>query len=177
MKTYNRVIVAGALGCVAGSILTAQVVRGQGSDPLQGSLSHISFAVRDVDKTARDFGALFGVEAGPSTTYRDVPWGPRFGDKVMHGKVVGFAVNGVRFEFIEPLDGESPWKDFIEEKGEGVHHIGFSVADVQLAREALEAKGGTWVQDYMGFAAYVDMHPVVPITFEITPGAPGRRNQ
>ena len=95
----------------------------------------------------------------------------------MHGKIAGFSVNGVRFEFIEPLDGESPWKDFLEEKGEGVHHIGFGVANVQLAREALEAKGGTWVQDYMGFAAYVDMHPVVPITFEVTPGAPGRGNQ
>ena len=76
MTTYTRVIVAGALGCVIGSIVTAQVVRGQSSDPLQGTLSHVSFVVHDVDKTARDFGALFGVEAGPSTVTEMFHTGP-----------------------------------------------------------------------------------------------------
>ena len=176
MKMSTSVIVAGICGCVVGSMATAQLVSSQGSNPLEGTLSHVSFAVRDVDHTAQVFADVFGVEAPPSTIYRDLPYGPRFPGKVMHAKSTNVRVNDVSFEFIEPLDGESPWKDFIEEKGEGVHHIGFSVADVQLAREALEAKGGTWVQDYMGFAAYVDMHPVVPITFEITPGAPDRGN-
>ena len=128
--------------------------------------------MRDVDKTAKAFADVFGTEAGPSRVYRDIPYGPRFGDKVMHGKVAGFSVNGVRFEFIEPLDGESPWKDFIDAKGEGIHHVGFSVPNVHEAREALEAKGGTWTQNYMNRAAYVDMNPVLPITFEVTPSAP-----
>lgn len=177
MKMSTSVIVAGICGCVVGSMATAQLVSSQGSNPLEGTLSHVSFAVRDVDHTAQVFADVFGVEAPPSTIYRDIPYGPRFPGKVMHAKSTNVRVNGVSFEFIEPLEGDSPWKDFIDERGEGIHHVGFNVPNVQQAREALEAKGGTWTQAYMDFAAYVDMQPVLPITFEVTPGAPPGGNR
>ena len=172
MKTIARTVAVGVFGCMVGAIVTVQIVRGQSSNPLEGGLSHISFAVSDVDDASQAFAGVLGVEANPSAEYRDIPYGPRFPDKVMQAKVSSFMFNGVMFEFIEGLEGDSPWKDFVEANGDGVHHIGFSVPNVTEAREYLESKGGTWTQDYMGFAAYIDMNPILPITFEVTPAAP-----
>lgn len=143
MTPPTRIVAAAAAGGLVGSLFTAQLVRGQAPRPLDGNLSHISFSVLDVDKTAKAFADLFGVTAAPAKTYRDIPWGPDFPGKVYHGKIAQVRVNNVGFEFIEPLEGESPWKDFLTQHGEGIHHVGFSVADVPEAVSVLKAKGAS----------------------------------
>ena len=127
-----------------------QLVHGQAkpTSPLDGTLSHVSFAVTDVEKTAKAFGAVFGVSVPAAHEARDIPWGAEYPGRVMNGKLTSFVVNGVRFEFIQPLDGESPWKDFIKKNGDGIHHIGFEVKDVAAARKALQAKGGETIRRY-----------------------------
>jgi hypothetical protein len=175
MKTRSRLVVSAILGCVVGSLVTAQFVRGQAGTPLEGSLSHISFVVNDVDQTMKAFGKVFGVEGKPAQTYRDVPWGPDFPGKVMHGKIGQLRINNIGFEFIQPLEGESPWKDHLTKKGEGVHHIGFSVADVPAAVAVLRSKGGKQTQGYSPTVIYMDMNGAgLPITFEITGGYKGQ---
>ena len=172
MNGHLKVIIGTVAGCVVGSLMTAQLVRGQAQapSPMDGKLSHISFAVTDVEKTAKAFGAVFGVNVPAAKEYRDIPWGPRFPGKVMHGKLVALSINGVSFEFLQPLEGDSPWKDHIKKGGDGIHHVGFSVKDVNAARDYLESKGGKQTQYYGGFAAYVDMHGAgLPVTFEVTP--------
>ena len=170
MTLHTRIVAAAAAGCLVGSLFTVQLVRGQAARPLDGNLSHISFSVRDADKTAKAFADLFGVPAAPAKTYRDIPWGPDFPGKVYHGKVAQVRVNNVGFEFIEPVDSESPWSDFITQKGEGLHHVGFSVADAPAAVQWLRAKGGKQTQKYLT-TNYVDMHGAgVPTTFEVTGG-------
>ena len=144
MRSYARTIDAGACGCSIGALATAHIAQGQSSNPLEGGLSHVSFAVHDVEQTAHAFAEVLGVEASPPTEYPDIPYGPRFPGKVMHAKMSSFVFNGVMFEFIEGLEGESPWKDFVDANGDGVHHVGFSVPNVEKAREYLESKGGTW---------------------------------
>jgi catechol 2,3-dioxygenase-like lactoylglutathione lyase family enzyme len=175
MNARTRIVVAATAGCLVGSVVTSQLVQGQAkaAGPLDGTLSHISFAVTDVEKTAQAFGSVFGVPVPKPQVFRDIPWGPKFPGKVMHGKLISLGINGVSFEFLEPLDGESPWKDHITESGDGVHHIGFAVKDVAAAREALEAKGGTQTQGFAEWASYVDMHGAgLPITFEVTSTPP-----
>jgi len=171
--------VAAAGGCILGSAVTAQLVHGQAKPPgpLDGKLSHIAFAVTDVDKTVKAFADVFGAPAPPIREYRDIPWGPEYPTKVMNGRIASLVVNGVSFEFIQPLDGDSPWKDFIKKSGDGIHHIGFEVKDVPAARKALQAKGGHWTQFYANWANYVDMHDAgVPATFEVTSApAPGEK--
>jgi methylmalonyl-CoA/ethylmalonyl-CoA epimerase len=140
---------------------------------VQGSLSHIGFAVKDVQKTAQAFASVFGVDVPKAQDFRDIPWGPRFPGRVMNVRRIGLQINGVTFEFLQPLDGESPWAEFLAAGGEGIHHIGFSVKDVTEARNYLEAKGGKQTQAFGAVANYVDMHAAgLPITFESTPSAP-----
>ncbi len=173
MKGYLKVVAGALVGCVVGATVAVQVVKGQAKQaptPVEGKLSHISFAVADAEKTAKAFGAVFGVPVAPAKDFRDIPWGPRFPGKVMHGRLTSLMINGVSFEFLQPLDGESPWKDYIKNGGDGVHHIGFNVADVTKAREYLESKGGKQTQAFASWASYVDMHGAgLPITVEVTP--------
>ena len=178
MKLKIRMTLAAILGCVVGSVATAQLVQGQGQQkpgPLTGTLSHISFAVSDVEKTAKAFGDLFGVPVPKPQTFRDIPWGPEFPGKMMHGKLISMQINGVSFEFLQGLDGESPWKEHVQKHGDGVHHIGFAVKSVPEAQAALKAKGGKQTQAFAEWASYMDMHAAgLPITFEITtPPPPG----
>lgn len=171
MRTRSAFVLTGLAGCVVGSLVTSQVVRGQAGTPLEGSLSHISFVVHDVDKTMQAFGGAFGVSGKPAQTYRDVPWGPEFPGKMMHGKIGQLRINNVGFEFIQPLEGESPWKEQLTRSGESVHHIGFSVADVPAAVALLRSKGGKQTQGYAPTVVYMDMHGAgMPITFEVTAG-------
>ena len=46
-----------------------------------------------------------------------------------------------QIEFIQPLEGESIYKKFLEEKGGGIHHVGFYVKDIKEAMKSIEAKG------------------------------------
>jgi catechol 2,3-dioxygenase-like lactoylglutathione lyase family enzyme len=177
MTKAQTSLAAAALGCAVGWFANGQLAFGQGGTqqptPVQGQLSHISFAVADVEKTAKAFADVFGVAMQKPQDFRDIPWGPRFPGKKMNTRRIGLTINGVSFEFLQPLDGESPWKEFIEKSGDGVHHIGFSVASVPAAREYLESKGGVQTQAFSEMANYVDMHKAgLPITFEVTPGAP-----
>jgi catechol 2,3-dioxygenase-like lactoylglutathione lyase family enzyme len=178
-KRQTALAVAAAAGCLVGWFAHAQIAHGQAqaqrSTPVEGKLSHVAFAVADVEKTAKAFADVFGVEVPKAQDFRDIPWGPRFPGKTMSTRRIGLNINGVSFEFLQPLEGESPWKDFIKKSGDGVHHIGFSVPSVAAAREYLESKGGIQTQQYSDAANYVDMHNAgLPITFEVTPLPPQR---
>ena len=184
MTVNSKIAVAAAAGCLVGWLSNAQLVQGQQGPqptqkptPVQGTLSHLSFAVRDVQKTAGAFADVFGIEnVAKPMDFRDIKWGPAFPGKVMHVRRMGFNINGVTFEFLQPLEGDSPWKDFMAKAGDGLHHIGFNVPDVAKGRAYLESKGGVQTQDYQGIAAYIDMEKAsLPMTFELTPLPPQKK--
>jgi len=60
-------------------------------------------------------------------------------------------VGSMKLELIQPLEGESIYKEFLEEKGEGVHHIAsYEVDDLDRALAGFKELGikvlqsGTW---------------------------------
>lgn len=44
-------------------------------------------------------------------------------------------------ELIEPVEGESVWRDFLNEKGEGVHHLKYEVDSLNEAIRYFKEKG------------------------------------
>lgn len=173
MKMRSSTVVTGVVGFILGAVLTPALLQGQAPSKMAGTLAHIAFAVHDVDKTAAAFADVFGVKVSPGRVARNVPFPPSYGGATMNVKFTQFTANGVVFELLEPLDGASPWKDFMEKHGEGVHHIGFNVADSTEARTMLEAMGGKWTQAASPTSAYVDMQSKLPITFEVFGPRPG----
>ena len=159
--------ITGVVGFILGALLTPVLVQGQASSAMTGTLAHIAFATKDVDKMGAAFSDVFGVKVNPGRVVRNVPFPPSYGGATMNVKFVQFTANGVVFELLEPLDGASPWKDFIAKHGEGVHHIGFNVGNSTEARTMLESMGGKWTQAASPTSAYIDMEPKLPITFEV----------
>lgn len=94
------------------------------------SLNHIGIAVKSLDDQkgfyADTLGAEFeGIENVPS-------------QKV---KVAFYKLNDVRLELLEPTDPESPIAKFIEKRGEGLHHMAFTVDDLQARIDELKEEG------------------------------------
>jgi methylmalonyl-CoA/ethylmalonyl-CoA epimerase len=94
------------------------------------ALNHVGIAVRSID-AQRSFyeeilGAAFeGVELVPSQRVR----------------VAFFRVHDVRLELLEPTDEESPVAKFLEKRGEGLHHLAFTVDDIQARIAELQSAG------------------------------------
>lgn len=56
-------------------------------------------------------------------------------------KTAFFKVGQTKIELLEPTSEDSAVAKFIEKRGEGVHHIAFSVNGVQVALDEVAAKG------------------------------------
>ena len=90
----------------------------------------IALVVKDIDKTITEYAKLFGL---PKPDVFEVP-----DESIAHTKFKGektttraklavFDLGQVILEITQPDDEPSSWKDFLEQKGEGIHHIAFMV--------------------------------------------------
>jgi len=67
----------------------------------------------------------------------------------------------MQLELIQPNGEKSTWQDFLDTKGEGIHHIAFKVKDTEAILETCREKGIKCVQqgkygDASGEYAYLD---------------------
>lgn len=56
-------------------------------------------------------------------------------------KVAFFLVGGVRLELLEPTDPSSTVQAFIEKRGEGLHHVAYTVDDIRARIAELKNEG------------------------------------
>jgi methylmalonyl-CoA/ethylmalonyl-CoA epimerase len=116
------------------------------------SIDHISYAVTDIDKTVEAWSRLYGI--GP-WTYRenggsDVkgrPWKIR----------MAFAYVGpIEIELVQCVEGRIFQSKFLDKWGEGVHHLGFHVDDVDSETARLTGEGARLLIHDPGKFAYLD---------------------
>lgn len=100
----------------------------------------IGIVVRDVEKAAKKYAELFGIEmpnirpAFPNIVYRGTK-------PTVTGKICSFPMGNMTLELVEPGEGDSSWKEYLDEHGEGVHHIGLMVNDLEKAYEVFAENG------------------------------------
>ena len=99
--------------------------------PRLPGLFHIGWVVRDCAAAQAELSARLGM--GPFVSFGDEL---RFDQALVHGKPTPFALKiafgalgGVLLELLEPLDDRSPHAEFLAERGEGMHHLAYLVAD------------------------------------------------
>ncbi len=119
------------------------------------TICQVGLVVRDIEKSAKHYAELFGMEipriiltapeSEAHTRYKNAPTQAR-------AKLAFFDMGSLSLELIEPVGGPSTWKDFLDEKGEGVHHLAFRVKGTDAVTRGLENKGIPVVQqgDYTG---------------------------
>jgi len=130
---------------------------------------HIGVVVKDMDRTIQLLSSTFGI--GPWNT-----WERRYPEEqITVGKGpfsyrVAFAALGpIELELIEVLEGSTIHADFLNTRGEGIHHIGFRVSDLQKPVTALQQQGIDVLQSAFregGRYAYMDPTEFGGIMFE-----------
>ena len=105
-----------------------------------GDPYHIGVAVRDLVEAMPRFQELLGL--GPwGRIDAEVPAVFR-GAETVSGVRSAFARLGSMYvELVEPTVGDVPAKTFLDERGEGIYHLGYWIDDIQAAIEAAGARG------------------------------------
>ncbi len=135
------------------------------------NLCQIAIVVKSIDETVKFYTEVFGI--GPfEIREANFPTATYYGKKAGYRGKRAFAQLGpVTLELIELIEGKTVHEDFLKEKGEGLHHIGFNVKDLDKC-EAEARKAGLKVvqgfrrEDGSGFA-YVDSDRVGGAMFEL----------
>jgi len=83
-------------------------------------ISHIGIAVKNIDEVLPYYEKSLGMKC---TAREEVA-----SQKV---KVAFFPVGDTRIELLEPTSPESPIAKFLEQKGEGIHHIAFDTDNIE----------------------------------------------
>ncbi|MDR2589507.1 MAG: VOC family protein [Oscillospiraceae bacterium] len=141
------------------------------------TLTQVALVVNDIEKTKTRLAALFGIEPPPTIEAGD----PTITKTHVHGKLTPdarcrmafFSVGeNVQLELIEPNEVSSVWRDFLNEKGEGIHHIAFGVKGMDNVVKACEDFGMKEVQkgfygDASGCYSYLDPGDGLPFILEL----------
>ena len=115
----------------------------------EDAVMQICFVTPDALKSARWFADLTGKPLPPEGRAAE----PAEARAVYNGqpaevgcKIRMFAFGNIDVEFLEPGPEKSAWRDLLEEKGPGCHHIAFRTRNITERGKYLEAKGHRMVQ-------------------------------
>lgn len=107
-------------------------------------VAQIGIVVRDIEKTCEEFSKIFGVEKPniiitdayekSRTEYRGKPTYAR-------AKLAFFNFQNIVIELIEPDENPSTWREFLDNYGEGIHHLGFEIKGMKEKIENFERLG------------------------------------
>jgi methylmalonyl-CoA epimerase len=93
-------------------------------------IDHVGIAVRDLDEAIERYRLALGAEP----VHRE----RMEGDGVEEAL---FRVGASFVQLLAPTGPDTPVGRFLERRGEGVHHVGYRVADVSAAIATLEGQG------------------------------------
>ena len=106
--------------------------------------TQVAIVVKDIKKTSKAFAELLSVDV-PQWSITDTE------DKAhtrcrgeptqARAKLAFFDLGSLALELIEPVGGPSTWQNFLDTKGEGIHHIAFNVKNMDERIAAFEAGG------------------------------------
>ncbi len=100
-------------------------------------IDHVGIACRDLATTIAFYESAFGL----TVVSREVNEEQGVREAMLH--VADAPVGSSYVQLLEPLRPDTPVGRFLERRGEGIHHIGYGVADIT---SALAAVGGTGVR-------------------------------
>ena len=113
-------------------------------------MMQVGIIVEDIEKSAKAWATFLGSEGIPEiivasghelnpTEYKGKPSDAK-------AKLAFFQLDNITVELIEPLGGPSTWQDFLDTKGEGIHHIAFNIMGMEKHIKSFEASGIPMIQ-------------------------------
>ncbi len=121
---------------------------------------HICIVVRDIEKTKRYYESI-GI--GPWVDYPPLVEYTKLNvideEGFFNTRFVYTKIGDLQLQLVQPGEGKTIYKEFLEKKGEGVFHIGFEVAEIdpmdkQLTDNGLKILASGRRDDGSGFSYY-----------------------
>ncbi len=91
-------------------------------------IHHIDFLVRHMDQAIAQYTRIFGVQIENRI-------------KIQGVELAYFHIGDVLIALISPVDLQSPLQKQLDEKGEGLMHMGCEVESLEVAVQAMKANG------------------------------------
>jgi methylmalonyl-CoA/ethylmalonyl-CoA epimerase len=109
------------------------------------SLYHVAIAVRNIGEVER----LYQKALGLKVTHREV-----VEEQGVRSSILEPEDGGATIELLEPLSNDSPISKFLEKRGEGIHHICFTVDNIELTLKRLKEQGVQLIDESPRLGAY-----------------------
>ncbi len=125
-------------------------------------VDQIGIVVKDMEATMNFYEKMFGIEPFPTVESAVDSAKLRIGS---------FQLGEVQIELIQVLEGETIHSKFLEKRGEGLHHLGFFVEDIEkelarIKKEGIEVLERGTVLGVVKFA-YLDTKKVLGVVLEL----------
>jgi len=113
-------------------------------------MMQVGIIVKDIEKSAKAWANFLGNDEVPEvivasgselnpTEYKGEPTDAK-------ARLAFFQLDNITIELIEPLGGPSTWQEFLDTKGEGIHHIAFDINGMNKHVKNFEANGIPMIQ-------------------------------
>lgn len=134
--------------------------------------SHFGYVTLDMERSIKNLQKYFGI--GPFTRMIPNYLNKRYRGKPQDFKMeLAFArVGNIVYELIQVIQGETVYGDFLNEHGEGIHHLGYEISDLAKWTEAYKKVGVEPIMsgERMGVKwAYFNTQEIVVELLERTP--------
>jgi len=100
------------------------------------NLDHVGIAVYDLDEAIREYEAKYGVVP----LYRETVEAQGVEEAMI-------PVGGSFIQLLRPLAADTPVGRFLERKGQGLHHVAYTVASITAALDHLKGQGATLIDE------------------------------
>ncbi len=134
-------------------------------------IGQIGVVVRDLDSAVKYYSEVLGIGPFRLADGRDIP------DTTYRGrheplklKQAWALMGDVELELIQVLSGESTHTEFLATKGEGLHHLGFFVEDLEKELDKAKKQGIGVIQSGKiegGGFVYLDTVGIAGVIFEL----------
>jgi methylmalonyl-CoA/ethylmalonyl-CoA epimerase len=120
-------------------------------------IDHVGIACRDIDERIASYESVFGL----TVVSREVIEAQGVREAMLH--IADAPGGGSWIQLLEPLGPDTPVGRFLARRGEGIHHIGYGVANISQALAEIGARGVRLIDERprhgsMG-AAIAFLHP------------------
>jgi len=133
-------------------------------------MSQIGIVVKDMDNTIKYYEKVLGLGpfVRPDIIYKEKHY---YGKPVNSEWIMGFcSLGSVELELIQPITGPTIYHDFLQVKGEGIHHLGFDVKDIEKKLALCEEMGIKIIQGGQGATSrfeYLNTAVIGGVIFEL----------
>ena len=101
------------------------------------NLDHVAVAVRDLDAALAGYRDRYGVQP----LYREIVAAQGVEEAMI-------PLGGSFLQLLQALDDDTPVGRFVAKHGEGLHHVAFTVPDIDAALDHLRGQGARLVDVY-----------------------------